>query len=55
MVCALVAQDDPTEADHDFRIDADVVNFWRHATQDEISGYANDLLGGFVSRREGIW
>jgi len=37
-----------------FGYDADVVNFWKHAAQDGISGYANDLLGSLAGRREGI-
>ncbi|KAL9094216.1 MAG: hypothetical protein Q9165_003356 [Trypethelium subeluteriae] len=28
-----------------FGYDADVVNFWKHAAKDDLSGYARDLLG----------
>ncbi|KAI9793032.1 MAG: hypothetical protein M1816_000930 [Peltula sp. TS41687] len=34
-----------------FGYDADVVNFWTHAAQDGISGYANDLLGSLAGCR----
>jgi hypothetical protein len=37
-----------------FGYDADVVNFWNHAAQDGVTGYANDLLGSLAGRREGI-
>lgn len=37
-----------------FGYDVDVVNFWKHAAQDGISGYANDLLGSLAGCREGI-
>ena len=37
-----------------FGYDADVVNFWKHAAQDGVYGYANDLLGSLAGRREGI-
>jgi hypothetical protein len=37
-----------------FGYDADVVNFWTHAAQDGISGYANDLLASIADRRDGI-
>ena len=37
-----------------FGYDVDVVNIWKHAAQDGISGYANDLLGSLAGRREGI-
>jgi hypothetical protein len=35
-----------------FGYDVDVVNFWKHAAQDGISGYANDLLGSLAGCRE---
>lgn len=37
-----------------FGYDADVVNFWTHAAQDGISGYANDLLGSLAGHRGDI-
>jgi hypothetical protein len=37
-----------------FGYDVDVVNFWKHAAQDGISGYANDLLGSLAGCREDI-
>ncbi|OCL05154.1 hypothetical protein AOQ84DRAFT_267931, partial [Glonium stellatum] len=37
-----------------FGYDADVVNFWKHAAQDGVSGFANDLLGSLVGCRMGI-
>ncbi len=35
-----------------FGYDADVVNFWKHAAQDGISGFANDLLASLAGCRE---
>ncbi|KAI9667662.1 MAG: hypothetical protein M1821_000479 [Bathelium mastoideum] len=37
-----------------FGYDADIVNFWNHAAQDELPGYANDLLGGLAGARSGL-
>ena len=37
-----------------FGYDADVVNFWTHAAQDGVSGFANDLLGSLAGHRAGI-
>ncbi|KAI9677100.1 MAG: hypothetical protein M1822_008209 [Bathelium mastoideum] len=37
-----------------FGYDADIVNFWRHAAQDGLPGYANDLLGGLACLRSGL-
>ncbi|KAF2231098.1 hypothetical protein EV356DRAFT_490794 [Viridothelium virens] len=41
----LFAQDFPNARIMTFGYDADVVNFWKHAAQDDLSGYARDLLG----------
>ena len=37
-----------------FGYDADVVNFWKHAAQDGVSGFANDLLASLADSRLGI-
>ena len=37
-----------------FGYDADVVNFWTHAAQDGVSGFANDLLGSLAGYRTGM-
>lgn len=37
-----------------FGYDADVVNFWTHAAQDGVSGFANDLLGSLAGYRAGM-